>query len=70
MNQDKMTEEKEKKKTKRFDKRNQPILKGVSAKAVTFRDQIEGIPIQDVYIVERIQYQEQKNKCSCSCAIQ
>lgn len=45
MNQDKMTEEKEKKKTKRFDKRNQPILKGVSAKAVTFRDQIEGIPI-------------------------
>ncbi|CAD8155644.1 unnamed protein product [Paramecium octaurelia] len=65
-----MTEEKAKKKTKRFDKHNQPILKGVSAKAVTFRDQIEGIPIQDIYIVERIQYQEQKKKCSCSCAIQ
>lgn len=34
-----------KKKNKRFDKHNQPILKGVSAKSVTFRDQIEGIPI-------------------------
>lgn len=45
MNQDRMTEDKERKKTKRFDKHNQPILKGVSSKAVTFRDQIEGIPI-------------------------
>ncbi|CAD8069018.1 unnamed protein product [Paramecium sonneborni] len=70
MNQDGVVLEKTKKKTKRFDKHNQPILKGVSAKAVTFRDQIEGIPIQDIYLVERLQYQEQKKKCSCSCTLQ
>jgi len=55
--------DKKKLKVKRFDKFNNPILKGIQGKTVTFRDEIEGKPVTDIHIVDKLEYTERSSKC-------